>query len=132
MYITFVPETRTERRHLEHPGIEGWITLKHIFKKHDVGQGLDSSCLQQRHVAGKSKRGEALALIKCAVCSLHNELLASQEGNYSTNLCKTNLIHSLQKYIDRNGEQNIKSTPCSYAISWLPIKGYLVSFSLYY
>jgi hypothetical protein len=56
---------RTERRHLEHPVTEGWITLKQIFKKYEAGQGLDY-LLQDRHMAGNSKHGEALGLMKCA------------------------------------------------------------------
>jgi len=35
-----------ERHHLEDPGIEGWITLKNIFKKHDGRQGLDRDVWQ--------------------------------------------------------------------------------------
>jgi len=35
-----------ERHHLEDPGIEGWITLKNIFKKHDGGQRLDRDMWQ--------------------------------------------------------------------------------------
>ena len=50
---SFVPDTRTEKYHLEDPGIEGWITLKNIFKKHDGGQGLDT-----RHAAVLSKHDE--------------------------------------------------------------------------
>ena len=38
--IAFVREIGTERP-FEDPGIEGWITLKLIFKKQDGRHGLD-------------------------------------------------------------------------------------------
>jgi hypothetical protein len=33
-------ENLRERDHLEHPGMDGWIILRWIFKKWDVGVGL--------------------------------------------------------------------------------------------
>jgi hypothetical protein len=51
----FVPDTLKEKHHLEDPGIEGWITLKNIFKKHDEGQGLDRDMRQS--IANMMKSG---------------------------------------------------------------------------
>jgi len=39
--VAFVRETQMERQYFEDPGIEGWITLKQIFKKQDGGHGLE-------------------------------------------------------------------------------------------
>jgi hypothetical protein len=40
IYEGFCGETSGERGHLEHPGIDGKIRLKWIFKTWDDGQGL--------------------------------------------------------------------------------------------
>ena len=44
-----------KKDHLEDPDIEGWITLKLIFKKQDGRHGLDLSGSGQGHVAGSCK-----------------------------------------------------------------------------
>jgi hypothetical protein len=51
--------------HLEDPGIEGWITLKFIFKIQDGRHGLKLSGSGQGHATGSCKHGEPLGLIKC-------------------------------------------------------------------
>jgi len=54
-----------QKYHLEDPGIEGWITLKLIFKKQDGRHGLDWSGSGKGHVIGSCKHGKPLGSIKC-------------------------------------------------------------------
>jgi len=94
-----------QKDHLEDPGIEGWVTLKLIFKNEDGRYGLNWSGSGQGHVAGLLQTWWTSGFDKMwRVCWLAKELLASQGVKQSV----------------------------GQSVSWLLIIRYLVSFPCIY